>query len=503
VKRGAADGDAAHADGLHDGNGSERSGPSDLDEDVLDRGGFLGRRKFARDGPAGASRDGAETLLKGKGIDLENDAVDLIGESVASAGNEMIVFDACRDIGGPADLLEVDPESPGVQGLKNIPMASEIDALADADPVCEEGQGAPSRDPRVELPQGAGGGIARIGERRFAGVQPPAVQGLKTGFLHVDFAADLDSGGKGSAASGLRAQRHGGNRLQVERDVLADFAVAARGAGDEVSVLVNQIDGGTVQFGFGDEGHRSGAVQELSDPLIESADVLLREGIGQAQHRAQMADGLKFLQRWRADASGGRIGRGKVGEGGLQLLKLQEETVIFRIRYFRVVHLVVAAVVIIDQGPEFLDSLGGGGPVHHFTSFRSGFLGGKGLWGGSDVCLVRSSCWLKRWFFTRTELMTKKIMTAFSHSFVGSNRSIRSLYFCHRPEREASSRCRIFSAILSSISSMRHSPQKRFHPNFDGGESQTQRPRPWRTGGFAAENRACLFAVRSYNRAAL
>ena len=46
--------------------------------------------------------------------------------------------------------------------------------------------------------------------------------------------------------------------------------------------------------------------------------------------------------------------------------------------------------------------------------------------------------------------MMKKMMTAFSHSFVGSKCSIRFLYFSQREEREASSRPRICCANLSS-----------------------------------------------------
>ena len=56
-------------------------------------------------------------------------------------------------------------------------------------------------------------------------------------------------------------------------------------------------------------------------------------------------------------------------------------------------------------------------------------------------------------FFTRMELMMEKITTAFSHSGVKEKFSILILYLSQSDVREASSRHRIFSAILFKESS--------------------------------------------------
>ena len=58
-------------------------------------------------------------------------------------------------------------------------------------------------DPRVELLERAGRGVARIGERLLAGLDDGSVHALELGGRHVDFAADFEH----VAGSGISCAR--------------------------------------------------------------------------------------------------------------------------------------------------------------------------------------------------------------------------------------------------------------------------------------------------------
>ena len=83
VERGAADGDAADLDGFQDGDGSERSGAADLEDDFIDDRGFLACGILVGDGPARGFRGEAEFALERGGIHFDDDAVDVVGKFFA------------------------------------------------------------------------------------------------------------------------------------------------------------------------------------------------------------------------------------------------------------------------------------------------------------------------------------------------------------------------------------------------------------------------------------
>ena len=83
VQRGAGDGDAADLDGLEVGDRGERAGAAHLHLDVFDRGGGLARGVLVGDGPARRFGGEAELALLVDGIDLDDDAVDFVGQVLA------------------------------------------------------------------------------------------------------------------------------------------------------------------------------------------------------------------------------------------------------------------------------------------------------------------------------------------------------------------------------------------------------------------------------------
>src|SRR5205807_305635 len=84
----------------------------------------------------------------------------------------------------------------------------------------------------------AGGGVARVRERRLVARDPFTVRRLERRGGQVDLATHVD------ATSDLLAEREGDrlDRSEVRGDVLADRAVAARGALGEPAVDVREVD---------------------------------------------------------------------------------------------------------------------------------------------------------------------------------------------------------------------------------------------------------------------
>src|SRR5258706_264865 len=84
------------------------------------------------------------------------------------------------------------------------------------------------------MAQRAGGGVARIRERRLAGSLALPVHLLEPRFGEVDLPAHLE---QPRPAFALQPQRYVDDRLEVGRHVLALDAVAARGTRDEHAVF--------------------------------------------------------------------------------------------------------------------------------------------------------------------------------------------------------------------------------------------------------------------------
>ena len=96
------------------------------------------------------------------------------------------------------------------------------------------------------MAQGAGGGVARVDEGLFSGLDAGLVEGGEVGDREVDLAAHLHARGDG-AGEGLR------NRLDrpgVGGHVLADVAVASGRGAHEAAVLVEEVDGEAVDLDF-------------------------------------------------------------------------------------------------------------------------------------------------------------------------------------------------------------------------------------------------------------
>ena len=236
--------------GFHDAVGGDAAGAAHLDADIEQARVDLFRRELIGGRPARGARGRTKGTLQVQVVDLDDDAVDLVDEAVAvraDLGDPL--FDslpACeqarvgRDGQAPVAQLLVPAHLGGRLG-EVLPGLDEADAVGD------HGEGALSGLCRVFLAQGSGGGVARIDESLFAGLDAGLVECGEVGDREVNLAAHLDARGD-RAGEGLR------NRLDrpgVSGDILADVAVASGRGAHEAAVLVQEVDGQAVDLHLG------------------------------------------------------------------------------------------------------------------------------------------------------------------------------------------------------------------------------------------------------------
>ena len=111
---------------------------------------------------------------------------------------------------------------------------------------------------------------------------------------------------EGNAADGPHVGSH----------VLADDAVAASRAAREEAVLVGQGNGQTVELELADHVELR-LFQQVGDAGVPCQELLVVEGVAQAEERDRVLGLREPLQRLRADALGRRVGRDELGILGL------------------------------------------------------------------------------------------------------------------------------------------------------------------------------------------
>ena len=154
----------------------------------------------------------------------------------------------------------------------------------------EEFQRPACGDCRVELAQGAGGDIARVGEDGFAGGLALGVDRKEPLALHIDFAAHFQHIGPARAG---QLFRHVFEGADIGGDVLAGDPVAAGRAQHQPAFFIAQRRRQPVDLGLGhhldrilgDAGDIRRPAKEIADAGEKIAHVLFVERVFQRQHR--------------------------------------------------------------------------------------------------------------------------------------------------------------------------------------------------------------------------
>ena len=355
VQRRAPHGRAADEDRREPRHRREHAGPADVHLDLLDGRRRLLRRELVRDGPAWVARHEAEPLLIGDPVDLHDDAVGAVVEllslrpPLADEGEDLVDV---RRLPHVRIRAQAELAQPGEQGVLRV----------DLEPrgrVAPHRQVALGRRRRVELPDGAGRGVARVRERRLLALEALAVRRLERGPRRVHLAANVDAAGHALA----ERERDGLDRAQVRGDVLAHRAVAARRALREAPVDVREVDREPVDLQLADVADVVTA-EGLADALVERPDLGLVERVRQRQHRVGVLHRGEAVRRRDADALGRRFGGHELGVLRLQVLELAEDRVVGEVVERGLIEDVVVVVRLLDLLAQLGDPLLGGGRCH-------------------------------------------------------------------------------------------------------------------------------------------
>ena len=360
VEGGALDDGAAELHRREVGDGGHGAGAADLIVDAEQlRAGLFGL-EFIGDRPARRLGRVAEHALAGEFVDLDHDAVRGVGKELAGGVPVVDVFLDLRDVGAEAPVRR-DGQAPAGRGVERLAVGVELDGLG-GDVIEGADQAAVRHFFGVGELERAGGGVARVGERRLFLRLALAVEGVEGGVGHQDLAADLEF----LRIIALQLLRNAGDAADIVRDVVSLHAVAAGEGLDQLSVAVGQADGGAVELEFAAVGEGD-AVQGLVGPRGEFFDLADGIGVAQREHRVAVGALDEALARAAlrvgahrgvevgADAVGGGVGRVELGEFGLQPLQLVHQLVEVIVRHRRRIVDIIAPAVLPEGLPEFVD----------------------------------------------------------------------------------------------------------------------------------------------------
>ena len=175
-------------------------------------------------------------------------------------------------------------------------------------------QSPPCHDGRRQLFERPCGGVARIGEERFAGRFAFGVEPVERGVGHQNLASDFEEVG---IAVARQLQRNAADGADVGRDVVALGAVAARHGLQQAAVIVGERDGRAVEFQFADELRLSHLLFDAFDEFVQFVE---RIGVSQRQHRKAVPHAAELRRDVAAHTHGGGVGIGVFGVRRFQLL---------------------------------------------------------------------------------------------------------------------------------------------------------------------------------------
>ena len=305
----------------------------------------LARLELVGHGPAGRAGDLSQAALQLQAVDLQHHAVDLVGQRIPPAFHLLLVGDdllrAAAHAGQRHRL-----ESPGLQRRQEIRVAREGRGLHRAHAVTEQVEGPAGGDLRVQLLEGAGGGVAGIGEHVLSSFFPLPVEALESVRRIEHFAAHLQQRRHGNPVP-AQGQGDRADGADVLRDVLAVGAVAPGRADLELAVLVHQLHPDAVDLGLHHVLDGIFGLQEPLNPLLEVRQLVGVGDVVQRQHGQGVPHGGELLHRRTAHLGGGRVGQRQLRMFLLQPAEAPEQLVVFGICDGRAVEDVVAMAVLL------------------------------------------------------------------------------------------------------------------------------------------------------------
>ena len=191
VQRRVRHGHPADRDGPQPGAGRYGAGPPHLHVDVFDHRLHLLRCRLAGDGPARRFRRGAEPALQVHGIDLEDQAVNLVRK--LRAPRQPLVPEPPQAVDAAQTIADrVHFEAERCKHLQGLPVRAENRSSGREQQIGIEIEPPGGGDLRVQHPQGTRRGVARIREHRLVLGALPSVQCREGLLRHHHLAAHLE-----------------------------------------------------------------------------------------------------------------------------------------------------------------------------------------------------------------------------------------------------------------------------------------------------------------------
>ena len=360
-------------------------------------GGFLGG-VLEGDGPARRFLGEASGVLEAEVVELHHHAIGGVGKGLAGllpAGEEGLH----RRQVGQALRIGIHPEAGGFQPAQAFPLAaggrriaafspdqSAIDTapvrpshaaagpFAPASGAVEpigplrqmQGVGEEVEPPgrhhlRIELAQGAGAGVAGVGEGGLAAGDPFGVDRREGGIGDQGLAPHLHPGRR---IGQLQAQGHALDRAHVGGDLLAPLAVAPGGGPHQHAVRVAQGQGIAIDLQLPHHRQRRqrfprrrGAIQNLEQAAIPGLQLLQGEGVVEAEQADPVLHVAEALGRLPPHPLGRTVGAEQLGEAALQLQQFAVEPVVDRVFHHGRIEHVVGVGGSLEQLTQF------GGPL--------------------------------------------------------------------------------------------------------------------------------------------
>ena len=344
---GAGDGGSREPDRFQDRLRGQDAGPPHLYHNVHQFRLLLFRRILEGYRPFGEFRRGTQGRAVRKGVDFNHRAVNVKG-----IVRPLLLYPfnlrlhRLRSRQGPAGN---DLEMLGSQIVQRLRVGGKCSALRKLQVENLNVQFPFGGQFWIFLPQGTGGGVARIGQRRLSLQFQRGVKLREHAPGHIDLSPDNQTGQR------IRqTHRNRADCPQILRHVFSHTPVSSGSAFVKYAVPVFQRHGQTVHFGF--HGVFRAFFQRFFHPLAKVRCLLPVEHILQTLQRHFVRVGLESPQDFVSDALGRGIRRHFLRVRRLQLFQTPVEQVIFVVVHGgRVQHIVFVAVLVqhFPQTPDF------------------------------------------------------------------------------------------------------------------------------------------------------
>ena len=349
VQTGAGNAGPGQKDRVKHGGGGQYAGAADRDFDLahdrlLDFG-----RILERDGPARELVCAAERFACRQVVDLNDCAVNVIGERAAHLPDGFDLFERVLD-GRKDAVTRRDREAHMLDKIERLAVAGKAAPANLLQVEHKNRKPARRRDLRIFLPQRTGGRVARVFERDLVLQLLFFFKGKKCVVRHINFAAHL----KKLRRAGRQGLGDGADGGEVFGHILPHQAVAACRTAHKATVLIFKADRKAVDLFFHNILRLDACFPHAGVKLTQ---LLKRESVLQAFHLDGMRDLAELAAGGFVDVLCRRRRRDQLRILGLDGLELPRQRVVFKIFQLGCVLHIIQAVVALNNAAQFFRPL--------------------------------------------------------------------------------------------------------------------------------------------------